>query len=356
MTRPSSSDVFSGERRQFLLLANVSSRQTQGRLIEALSDGLRERGHRTRVVLRALPRGRFPKLRRLLGTELRNVFLVARTDVLVVHSSLAFNLFPILTARLLRRPVLAFVWDIFPDSSRVAGRLDNKLVLWLYARLEQLACHLASAVVVPSADYVPALARWDRAAEVVPHWPIDPLLSPGPGSGNLGILRVGFAGRIDGFRALDSAIDMLVERWTGDRLELNLFTSDDPPQALVDRAGSDDRFDLITHGFLPPEVLQERLRAMDVGWVCLAPDFPLPAFPSKTMAYLSAGLPVVFSGPEMPALEDWITSHGFGFILRDEKVVLSPNAVRATRAALESRRSAYCESMSDKWFSFDYLL
>lgn len=356
MMQPTSTEALSGRGRQFLLLANVSSRQTQGRLIEALSDGLRDRGHRTRVVLRALPRGSMHKLRRLVATELRNVLLATRTDVLIVHSSLALNLLPILTARLLRRPVLAFVWDIFPDSSRIAGLMDNKLILWLYAHLERLACRLATAVVVPSADYVPALARWDRAVEVLPHWPIDPLLSPGARAGNLDILRVAFAGRVDGLRALDSAIEMLVERWTGDRLELNLFTSDDPPQSLIDRAASDERFDLVTHGFLPPEVLQERLSAMDVGWVCLAPDFTLPAFPSKTMAYLSAGLPVVFSGPEMPALEDWITGHGFGFVLRDKKMELSPDSVRATRAALENRRTAYYESMRDRWFCFDHLL
>lgn len=356
MTQPIAADAPSRRGRSFLLLSTVSPQQTQGRLFQALSDGLRDRGHLPHVVLRTLPRGILPKLRRLVGTELRNVVLVARTDVLVVHSSLALNLLPILAAKMLGRPVLAFVWDILPDAPRAAGLIENRLLLWLYERAERLGYRLVSTIVIPSADYEPWLVRSGRAPEIVPLWPADPLLSPDVSGGSSETLRVGFAGRVNTLRGLESAIDMLIERWMGDRIELNLFGPDDPPEALLDRAAHDDRFDLIAHGFVPTGILQERLSALDVGCVCLAPEVALPAFPSKTMAYLSAGLPVVFCGPKMPAFEEWITSHGFGFVLRDEKMVLSPDSIRATRDALENRRNAYYESMSDKWFCLDYLL
>lgn len=356
MTQSISDDAPSRGGRNFLLLSTVSAQQTQGRLFQALSDGLRDRGHLTHVVLRTLPRGILPKLRRLVGMELRNVVLVTQADVLVVHSSLALNLLPILAARMLGRPVLAFVWDIMPDAPRAAGLIENRLLLGLYERAERLGYRLVSTIVIPSADYEPSLARWGHTPKIIPLWPADPLVSPEVSSGNSETLRVGFAGRVDVLRGLDSAIEMLIERWMGDRIELNLFGPDDPPQALVDRAAHDDRFDLVAHGFVPPELLQERLGAMDVGCVCLAPELDMPAFPSKTMAYLSAGLPVVFCGPKMPAFEEWITSHGFGFVLRDKKMVLSPDSVRATRDALEDRRNAYYESMRDKWFSLDRLL
>lgn len=339
-----------------LLLANGTQEQTTGKLMLALAAGLGRHGQTVSPVLRSFPRGIMSKLQALTRSEPRNLLRILDSDVVVVHSTLSLSLMSMVAARLLRRPVIAFVWDLYPQSARIAGNITHPWLLWLYNWTESLGYRLASTITVPSSDYVRALDKHSDKVVVSPLWPTQDLSHRRrPAAPDASVLRLGFAGQINGIRGIESAIDTVAAEWRGITVEVHVFARDPVPGNLADRAASDCRLRVVEHGFLPVEVLSGELAALDLGWVCLDEGFELPAFPSKTWAYLGAGLPILYTGPEMPGLEEWLESNGFGMSLRQGDG-LGPTDVSTLRAHLIERRDEYVARMESLWFDIDRLL
>jgi hypothetical protein len=341
---------------RFLMISNSSSHQTTARLTSVLSDRLRDQGHPTQVRLRALPRGIVPKLRSLLVSELQNVALIRRADVVVVHTPLALSLLTLFSARLLGRSVLSFIWDLHPESNRLIGTMRNPLLLNLFWLLERAGLLLSSRLLISTEDYRPFLGALGWKARVVPIWPCDPVveLSP-PEDRDVGTLRIGFAGQINSIRGLAEGIDEVLDSWQGKKVELHLFSGDASPERLVQRASSDPRLRIVEHGFVDPIHLQRHLAELDLGWVCLDSSFRLPAFPSKIMAYLCAGLPVLYTGPALPALSRWLTTHRLG-VATSPGGALGQREIADLRRNFEGRRAAYFAEMQDQCSSLGHLL
>lgn len=344
-----------GTRMKVLLLANGTQEQTTGKLASALAVGLRHRGHAVSLALRPFPKGLFPKVRALVRAEARDTFRVLRNDVVVIHSALSLSLATVVVARLLRRPVVAFVWDLYPQSTRIAGNITHPWLLRLFAWMESLGYRLATTIAVPSKDYVPALAAFSDKVVVRPLWPTQRLAPAALPTTSQSILRLGFAGQINAIRGMESTIDMVVEALSGAAVELHVFGRDALPARLADRVDGDPRLQVTEHGFLHPDALASELASLDLGWVCLDEGFDLPAFPSKTWTYLAAGLPILYTGPEMPGLEEWLATNGFGVCLRRGND-LALTDVSALRSQLVERRDAYVARMEGLWFSLDSLL
>jgi hypothetical protein len=339
------------------MISNSASHQTTARLTSVLSGRLRDQGHSTRLRLRALPRGIVPKLRALLLSELQNVPLIRRSDVVVVHTPLALSLPTLLNARLLRRPVLSFVWDLHPESNRIIGTMRNPLLLKLFWLLERLGLLLSSRLLISTEDYRPFLGRLGRKAKVVPIWPCDPVaeVRHSPEDRDVDVLRIGFAGQINSIRGIAEGIDEVLDCWQGERVELHLFSGDPCPETLVRSASSDPRLRIVEYGFLDSFHLQNHLADLDLGWVCLDSSFRLPAFPSKIMAYLCAGLPVLYTGPALPALCQWLATHQLG-VATAPGGVLSQRKIADLRRGFGGRRAAYFAEMQDQWSSLAHLL
>lgn len=342
---------------RFLMISNSSSHQTTARLTSVLSDRLRDQGHSTQVQLRELPKGIVPKLRSLLLSEPDNVALIRRADVVVVHTPLALSLPALLSARLLRRPVLSFVWDLHPESNRIIGTMRNPLLLNLFWLLERLGLLLSSRLLISTEDYRPFLGPLGRKAAVVPIWPCDPVaeVRPRPEGRDLDTLRIGFAGQINSIRGIAEGIDEVLDGWQGEKVELHLFSGDPCPETLLRRASSDRRLRIVEYGFVDSVQLQNHLADLDLGWVCLDPNFGLPAFPSKIMSYVCAGLPVLYTGPALPALGRWLAIHQLGVATAPGRV-LAQREIADLRRDFESRRAAYFAGMQHKWSGLGHLL
>lgn len=101
---------------------------------------------------------------------------IARNDLLIVHSALAYAVFYAAFARMLGKPVVALVWDHYPVT--IAGRrYDPSLRRRMLDRIEGLALALCSDVIVPSRDFQEALSL--ARATVVPFWlPVDTAVQP----------------------------------------------------------------------------------------------------------------------------------------------------------------------------------
>jgi hypothetical protein len=307
--------------------------------------------------LRELPRGIVPKVRSLLISELQNVALIRRADVVVVHTPLALSLLTLLSARLLRRSVLSFVWDLHPESNRLIGTMRNPLLLNLFWLLERLGLLLSSRLLISTEDYRPFLGLLGRKARVLPIWPCDPVAevrSP-PEDRDIETLRIGFAGQINSIRGIAEGIDKVLDCWQGEKVELHLFSGDSCPETLVRRVSSDPRLRIVEYGFVDPVQLQTHLAQLDLGWVCLDSSFRLPAFPSKIMAYLCAGLPVLYTGPALPALCGWLATHQLG-VATAPGDVLGQREIADLRRDFEGRRAAYFAELQDQWSNLGHLL
>lgn len=344
------------EATRFLLIANGPSLQTTARLLSVLADRLRGQGHIARLRLRSFPGGIGPKVRELLQSEHRHIALLRHVDAVVVHSPLALCLPTLMAARLLRRPVLSFIWDLHPESNRVTGTIRNPVVLILFWLLERLGLLLSSRLLISSEDYRPFLGRFGLTADVIPLWPCDPIAEVPPLRGsNDSTLRIGFAGQINAIRGIGEGIGQVLNGWQGERVELHLFSTDRCPDDLAHRASADPRLRIVEHGFVDPAQLQGRLTELDLGWVCLDPALPLPAFPSKALAYLCAGLPVLYTGPQLPALRRWLDVHRLGVATSSGKV-FGRRELEDLRSGLRHRRGAYFDEISGLWGNLGRLL
>lgn len=235
---------------------------------------------------------------RLAGTALRLPMQLAAlvcADTVVVHTALAPNLPLIAAARVLRRPVTALVWDIYPPCDARPGPWR---MLWRIA--ERAALRAVTRVVVPSADYLlPVRRAGARCASVVPLWPTTPI-HPGTPRRADPRIRIAYAGAVDRFRDPVAAFGRL---GPVPGLRLHLFG---PGVANA----SDER--VIAEGTLQARDLVDRLSGFDYGLVCLAPAHDGPAFPSKAITYVAAGIPILYHGPPQPAFEAFLAVHGLG--------------------------------------------
>lgn len=348
MTLPSSSRDSRSTRVRFV--SNSTPTQTTGRLFRALADGVAKPTITSEVEFRQLPRGIWPKIADMRHAELRNIRRLRNCDTLVLHTPLAVSIVSIIAARILRKRVVAYVWDMHPESTRLIGTLKNPWVLAAYWIVERFALQLSSRIVVASTDYLPAVWFWRRKVTVVPLWPADePSREPRSKNRDSQTLTVGFAGQINIIRGLEAGIDELLKFWTGSRVELHVFSTDEVPRTFLERASREPRLEVILRGGLEPHELQSALTQMDAGWVCLDPSFSLPAFPSKSMSYISAGVPVLYTGPQMPGFESWLESNALGIVTR--ATTIEPSEFTDLAAKLPTRRDAYFSRMQRVWYA-----
>lgn len=230
---------------------------------------------------------------------------IARCDVLIVHSPLAFAFFYVVFARLLGKKVLGLVWDHYPvtlDGRRYDFSARRRLLDFMENRAITMCTHL----LVPSEDFLEAdrLAR----AQAIPFWlPVDP---PSLARDKIGpnLLRIIFAGQVNATRGLEEAYAELDAHFAGN-FALQVASPDQLPEAMSNK----DNVEYL--GFLGREELHDIMRQCDFGLVALSPHFDGPGLPSKTWEYLGAGLPCVFIGKGLPHYAKALTESGAGRVL-----------------------------------------
>jgi hypothetical protein len=340
-------------RRRYFMVSNSFPEQTTARLFAALQAGLIEHGHAAELDVRVLPSGIVPKLRYLARFEWRNLPRVRHSDVFVTHSPASLSVVTSLLARLLGKRVMTFVWDVYPESTKVAGTPLGRIWLTGYWLAERLGFLLSHAIVISSEDYRPLLRRWDRWLLVMPLWPCDPVRPIRAGAPAVDpVLRLAFAGQVNSIRGLDTGVGEILRLWTGECVELHVFSADSCPAPLQALAAVDPRFRLVEHGFVEADRLPGHLADLDIGLSCLDPGFALPAFPSKVMAYVGAGLPVLYSGPRLGALEDLLQCHSLG-LSTGSLDRLTPQDVVELRVRFAASRDEFLADMADRWFELE---
>lgn len=320
-----------------LLISNGSASAGTARLFADLWGRLSHAGKDAQFIPRDLPRGALPKLFSLICREWPILFSVWSSRVLLIHTSAALNVLPVLMAKLLGRRVVVFGWDVYPDSLPRAGSFGSASK-WVFRWIERTVLALADEVAVPSEDYEQHFAKVARNCRTVPIWATDPwrdwpALPPLDTT-----LRVAFAGQVNGARGVSEAIRVLGRLLPdGTHCQLDLFSRDPMPASEMSDVGP--AVEIKWHGHLGSDELSTALAECHFGLVALRSDFPWPAYPSKLANYVSAGLPVLYHGPSLPALEADIHDFHLGLVL--DEAVLVPEALEQVRANFILGREAY---------------
>lgn len=227
-----------------------------------------------------------------------------RCDLLIVHSPLIFSALHIMISRILRRPVVGLIWDKYPVTLNKV-RFDKSLRRRILDLIENSALKMCSHVIVPSSDFLAAKSL--KHAIVLPFWTPIRYEARREATSRVGDRpKILFAGQINRTRDLVSAFAHLTSL-LGNRFELLVASSDPLPPSLEAREN-------ITYlGFLERAALFATMKSCDFGLVSLSPGFDGPGFPSKTFAYLSAGLPCIYYGKPLPHYTSALQDSGVGF-------------------------------------------
>ena len=305
-----------------LIVNNTDESTSSGQLMLALGEAI------TRYA------GKFVETRHLEagGGKLRKVrvFLpswsracsVWNADSVIVQTSTVLVWQEIVLARLLGKQVRVIYWDAYPESFAPLGQQPG-FGLLPYGWLERSLLRLCHAIHPPTSDYLPKLATFglEKKARVFAMWPFTSILpsaDSGQGSGDNLPLQICFAGAVNPIRGVESALRSIMLASNGP-VELHTYGHRAPkiPEDLAEYA-EEGRLRLCHHGFVPQSDVMQRLAEHDLALVSLSPSYAEPAFPSKTVSYICAGLPILYTGPRLPALEEFLTSTGTGIVL-DER-------------------------------------
>lgn len=294
---------------------NGTAHQTTGILFSDLASMLESRGIDVELEMRDFPVGVLRKIGVLTSRVARSWRSAKNCDAIVVHTALSLSLPEIIFARLRRIPVVAFVWDIYPASTKAAGSLTNPIVLAAYSLSEKLAFYLVNRSLVPSEDYFEWVPGHKKNVTLFPLWPRGGVRQCRAAPTHDDEIVIAFAGQINSLRGIEYAVELIRERIPNCSIKIDVFSKDKLPASLGEATEHEGNLAIRRLGFVEPSEIGAVLSTYDFGLVSLDPSFALPSFPSKILTYLSAGIPVLYCGPAYSGLEKLVSAYGLGIFL-----------------------------------------
>lgn len=277
------------------------------------------------------------KLRANIWANISRIPLILRSDCLIVHSYASLSLISMIVARLARKKVYVFNWDVYPTTINGVG--SSGFFRKLADKAEPLAVSLATNVVIPTSDFIPFVAHSNLAQLSL--WPSIEQ-RPFKGQNPAEVIKIAFAGQIHATRGLAQAFKAIADS-SRNRVQFHIFSSGAKlPDADVLELKN---CDLIYYDALPRELLQEKLDGMNFGLISLHPQFDQPGYPSKVFDYIAANLPVLYFGRPLPAFTKKIEDAGVGLVVGHSEVDLASEYDRIMDG-WERHRDAYIGMVS----------
>ena len=211
--------------------------------------------------------------------------------------------------------------DIHPEIGALSGEFSNPLVFRILRMLDRGTCRRAKAIVVLSEDMKSVLLARDNSIEPsihilnnfqLPEYGPSERLSIPPPERRPGFVRVVFTGNLGRFQGLETVLEAVQRDGAGVELVLMGEGAAKPHlEKLAVDIGRDRHVVFLPHGS-PTEALA-LMRSADYGLVSLTPGIINYAYPSKTMTYLAAGLPLLVVVEQSSELARTVTTERIGY-------------------------------------------
>lgn len=213
--------------------------------------------------------------------------------------------------------------DIHPEIGALSGEFRNPLVFRLLRHIDRATCRRADTVVVLSREMRQALLdRDERLAdkiEVLNNFNLPEFAETGHTQvrqppPRRATVRLVFTGNVGRFQGLDDVVRSVLV--TAADVELIIMGDGRAKPGLERLVGTYPikdraRVTFVAHG--SPAQARAVMRTADIGLVSLAPRIIRYAYPSKTMTYLSEGLPLLLLAETDSELVRSIEAEQIGF-------------------------------------------
>jgi len=233
------------------------------------------------------------------------LFLLRRPDVMFVkHPPLTSGLAAVILSKLWRVPFVYRIVDMWPETLRATGMLNNESVLNLIGSLAQFVYRNAAEISVISPGFRANLIEKGvppEKVQVIPDWvdseiyyPAEPDPQQAEELGLAGRFNVMFAGNIGALQGLETVLEAAVLTQDIENLQYVFIGDGVELQKLKDMAQDGDIRNVRFLGRYPVEAMSGLYAHADVLLVHLIDD---PLFritiPHKVYAYLASAKPIL---------------------------------------------------------------
>jgi len=257
----------------------------------------------------------------LFALQFAILLLCRRTDLVMVVSTP-----PVVNAAIVRYvsfltgfKYLYHCQDIHPEALRLGGAKINRFVYDVLLKIDTENVRNAKVAVVLSEDMKSTLLNRNiegKNIHVINNFIFEKLLLQHESQGvdQDRPLRILFAGNLGRFQGLDKILDAAEILKDNSDVEF-VFLGDGIERAALERRAG-NLLGKSVH-FLGHQPLQATLKEMeisDIGLVSIMPGVIKVAYPSKTMMYLSVGLPILALVEANSSLADLIIKYDLGYL------------------------------------------
>jgi glycosyltransferase involved in cell wall biosynthesis len=256
--------------------------------------------------------------------------------------------------------------DLHPEIGRISGNFANTYLYNLLLRIDDWNCRQARPVLVHSEDMLNTLRMRPKGAEyeiqilnnfALPTEPGSSIDSKWEHDSNANLLTLIYAGNMGRFQGLDTLVEAMGLIAHRKDIELIMMGDGVKKPGLIDMQKQLDA-NIRFYDYQPVEVAKAAIRSADIGVVTLIPGMYKYAYPSKTMAYLEQGRPIIAMIEEESELAKTMQSEGYGFsVLPGDATALAQLLLRL--ADESSWKESFNQSASaafEKYFSSSVLL
>ena len=224
-------------------------------------------------------------------------------------------------SKLTRARFVYYCMDLHPEIGRVSGDFSNPLLYSLLQRLDDWNCRQANPVLVHSEDMRNTLRSRPRGGdyriELMNNFafpaeretPDKADSFPYTKANRLTLIYAGNMGRFQGLEVVLDAMGRIAKRKD---IELLMMGEGVAKPGLIEmqkQTGANVRF----YEYQPVEVVKAAIQGADIGLVMLIPNMYKYAYPSKTMAYLEQGRPIIAAVETESELAKTMQAESYGF-------------------------------------------
>lgn len=227
-----------------------------------------------------------------------------------------------LAAKLIGARFIYHCMDVHPEIGKISGEFRNPVLYSMLRKVDAWTCRGAARVVVLSEDMESAIKSRPHAGDVkvsiinnfgLPVFEETAADLPAEFRKADGVFRIIFAGNLGRFQGLETFIDAMKLIEEHRDIEFVFLGSGKAMGALQDAATRMDNVNFFRHQ--PVSIAQRIIADADLCVVSLIPGVVHYAYPSKTMAYLQQGRPILVSVEPESALAKMVEAEAVGVVV-----------------------------------------
>lgn len=257
-----------------------------------------------------------------LGTAILFYSIKNRYDAIIVTSipPVLGGVWGAIAAKIIRSKFLYYCMDIHPEVGRVSGDFSNRLLYKTLLNIDIWTCSVAAPVLVHSVDMRDALLSRPGMSgskiEILNNFSLPSeslsnveMVDLKSANNNLTVIYTGNIGRFQGLEDVIDAMGLI-----SDRKDIMLVIMGDgvAKKELIDRV-HENGSNVFFFGYMSIDVAKDAIRQADIGLVTLVEEMYKYAYPSKTMAYLEQGRPIIAAIEEESELAINLKIRDYGF-------------------------------------------